>query len=178
MSLSRRLRPPPPSPEARAREAQAAAALAAQRGRQSLPPAPRAAKAVAAVLRPFRAQTGLGLSELKRRWDEIAGAPYAGKTRPEKLAGGVLTLFAPAALAPFLQQQSPLLIERLRLAGAKITQVRLEHRALVRRPANVRALQKRLAEADEAALAQALDRVGDADLKSALMRLGRAVKQG
>jgi hypothetical protein len=39
-------------------------------------------------------------------------------------------------------------------------------------------LERELTAAEEAALAQALDPVGDPGLKSALMRLGRAVKQG
>lgn len=120
----------------------------------------------------------LGLSELKRRWGEIAGPPFANKTSPEKLAGGVLTLRTPSAVAPFVQQQIPLLVERLKLAGAKITSIRIEQRREPVRPANVRALRKGLSAEQEAALAQALDPISDPSLKSALLRLGRAVKQG
>ena len=43
---------------------------------------------------------------------------------------------------------------------------------------NVAPIRKPLSAADEAALTQALDHVGDPGLKSALLRLGRAVKQG
>ncbi len=75
----------------------------------------------------------MGISELKRRWADIVGPPFADKTAPEKLTGSVLTLRAPGALAPFLQQQIPLLIERLRLAGAKISDIRIEQRALAAR---------------------------------------------
>jgi hypothetical protein len=97
-----------------------------------------------------------------------------------KLAGGVLTLHVPSALAPFLQQQAPLLVERLKVAGAKVKSVRIDQRAPAapKPAANVRPLQKPLSGAEEAALAQTLDPVGDAGLKSALLRLGRAVKQG
>ena len=103
----------------------------------------------------------------------IAAAPAAGKA-----VAGVLTLRAPGALAPFLQQQAPLLIERLKLAGAKVKSVRIEQRAAARPAGNVAAIKKPLSAAEETALAKALDHVGDPALKSALLRLGRAVKQG
>jgi hypothetical protein len=159
-------------------EALAAQALAARRGRASIAPPPNAGKATAKVMRPLVPGGAMGLRELQRRWGEIVGPPFAGKTSPEKLAGGVLTLRAPGALAPFLQQQIPLLIERLRLAGANVTAIRLEQRALAAPKANIRPLKRALGPDEEAALAQALDRVDDPGLKSALLRLGRAVKQG
>lgn len=120
----------------------------------------------------------MGLHELKRRWTEVAGESFS-RAYPEKLAAGVLTLSCPGALAPFLQQQTPLLVERLKVAGAKVKAVRIEQRTAAARPApNVRSLKKPLTKAEEAALAQALDPVSDAGLKSALLRLGRAVTQG
>jgi hypothetical protein len=178
MSLRDRFRPASaPAADPRA-EARAAQALADRRGRMSAAPAPRAGKAVAALLKPLLRETGLGFNELKRRWAEIAGEGFARAT-PERLAGGVLTLKVPGALAPFLQQQTPLLIERLRVAGAKVKTVRIEQRtAAPARQANVAPLKRTLNPAEEAALAQALDPVSDPGLKSALMRLGRAVKQG
>lgn len=178
MSLRDRFRPAlaPAAADPRA-EARAAQALAAQRGRGQIAPAPRAAKSVASLLKPLLRETGLGLNDLKRRWAELAGESFARAT-PEKLAGGVLTLSVPGALAPFLQQQAPLLIERLKVAGAKIKSVRIEQRTAARvRPSNIRPLGKPLTQAEESALAQTLDPVGDPGLRSALMRLGRAVKQ-
>jgi hypothetical protein len=178
MSLRDRFRPataPPADPQA---EARAARALNAKRGRGTMAPAPSAGKAVTALLKPLLKETGMGLNELKRRWVEVAGESFS-RAEPAKLAAGVLTLKAPGALAPFLQTQTPLLIERLRVAGAKVKQVRIEQRtAAVSRSSNVRELERELTAAEEAALAQALDPVGDPGLKSALMRLGRAVKQG
>ncbi|WP_158766612.1 DUF721 domain-containing protein [Terricaulis silvestris] len=133
---------------------------------------------MSALLKPLLKESGMGLNELKRRWSEVAGDSFARAT-PEKLAGGVLTLKVPGALAPFLQQQTPLLIERLRVAGAKVKSVRIEQRtAALPAKGNVRPLKKPLTPAEEAALAQTLDPVGDPGLRSALMRLGRAVKQG
>lgn len=181
MSLRDRFRPaePAPAPVQAAAEARASQALAAKRGRGTIPAAPPASKAVAAILRPLMKDAGMGFNELKRRWGEIAGDSFA-KATPEKLSAGTLTLRAPGALAPFLQQQVPLLIERLKVAGAKVKAVRIEQRSAAagyKAPANVRPA-KAFGPADEAALAQALDHVGDEGLKSALMRLGRAVKQG
>lgn len=178
MSLRDRFRPglvsgPDPTAEARA-----AKALGGKRGRGAIAPPPRAGKSVSALLKPLLKETGMGLNELKRRWAEVAGDSFARST-PEKLAAGILTLKAPGALAPFLQQQTPLLIERLRVAGAKVKSVRIEHRtAALPSKGNVRPLKKPLTPAEEAALAQTLDPVGDPGLRSALMRLGRAVKQG
>lgn len=159
-------------------EARAASALARKRGRTTIAPPPPASKAVTALLKPLLKETGMGLNEMKRRWRDIAGESFSRAT-PEKLAAGVLTLSCPGALAPFLQQQVPLLLDRLKTAGAKVKAVRIEQRTAAGRTAsNVRPLNKPLTKAEEAALAQALDPVADPGLKSALLRLGRAVTQG
>lgn len=175
--LRQRLRPAGPSPAPEEVEGRAAKALSGQRGRAPISPAPSAGRAVAALMRPLLLQGGMGLSELKRRWADIIGAHYADKARPVKLAAGVLVISAPGALAPFLQQQTPLLLERLRLAGANVKSIRIDHRTAPARTPNVRPLKRRLTEAEDAALAQSLDHVGDSALRSALLRLGRAVKQ-
>jgi hypothetical protein len=183
MSLRDRFRPVEEAFCAPARaptEAQAAQTLSAKRGRASVSPPPSAGKTMTALLRPLLKDTGLGLAELKRRWTEIAGESFS-KCTPSKLAGGVLTLQVPSAIAPFIQQQELLIVDRLRLAGAKVKSVRIEQRA-ARAGApepNIRPLQKApLNASEEAALAHVLDPVADPGLKSALMRLGRAVKQG
>ena len=175
MSLREKFRPRQPPPAADGAEAKAAQVLQSKRGRTRWAPPPAAAKAVASVLKPLLRETGLGLNELKRRWAEIAGQSFARAT-PERFSAGVLTLKAPSALAPFLQQQTPLLVERLRLAGAKVKSVRIEQRAAATAPmSNLRPIREALTPEQEAALALALDPVGDPGLKSALMRLGRAV---
>jgi hypothetical protein len=178
MSLRDRFRQAPaPSTDPKA-ETRAAQVLAAKRGRAPIAPPPGAGKAVTALLKPLLKETGMGLNELKRRWREVAGESFA-RAAPEKLAGGVLTLSCPGALAPFLQQQVPLLIDRLKTAGAKVKAVRIEQKtAAARSEANVRPLKRPLTQTEESALAQALDPVSDPSLKSALLRLGRAVAQG
>lgn len=118
----------------------------------------------------------MGLNELKRRWGDIAGDSFARAT-PEKLVAGVLTLRAPGALGPFLQSQTPLLIERLKMAGALIKAVKIEQRAAPSQAPNLRRLKQALTVAEETALSEALGPVADPGLKSALMRLGRALKQ-
>ena len=152
MSLRDRFRPAAaPTVDPRA-EARAAKALAGQRGRGTIAPAPSAGKAVTAVLKPLLKETGLGLNEMKRRWAEVAGESFS-RAEPVKLAAGVLTLKAPGALAPFLQTQTPLLIERLKVAGAKIKSIRIEQRtAAARPPSNIRPLKRALSGAEEAAL--------------------------
>ena len=128
------------------------------------------------MVRPLIPTNGMGLNELKRRWADIAGDSFARAT-PEKLTAGTLTLRAPGALGPFLQSQAPLLIERLKTAGAAVKVVKIEQRTATSRPANLRRLKQPLTPGEEQALAAALDPVADPGLKSALMRLGRAVKQ-
>lgn len=182
MSLRDRFRPAqdpflsPAADKAKA-EARAAQTLAASRGKASIPGAPSAGKSITALVKPLLKQTGMGINELKRHWADLAGSSFARAT-PERLANGVLTLQVPGALAPFLQQQTPLLIERLKLAGVKVKSIRLEQRSAAPRTANITPVKRPLSASEETALAQALDPVGDAGLKSALMRLGRAVKQG
>lgn len=179
MSLRERFRPtaaPAPDPDA---ETRAGRSLGGQRGKASYAAAPRAGKAAAAVLKPILPKGGgVGFHELKRRWSEIGGDTFARAT-PEKFVGGVLTLRCPGALAPFLQQQTGLLIDRLKTAGAKVSSVRITQGSGPPKPQpNLRRLSKPITPAEETALAQALDPVSDPGLKSALMRLGRAVKQG
>jgi hypothetical protein len=178
VSLRDKFRPAPaPATDPHA-ETRASQTLNGQRGRSTWSAAPRAGKAAAKVLKPLIPQGGMGLNELKRRWADIAGDSFARAT-PEKLVAGTLTLRVPGALAPFLQQQIPLLIERLKVAGAKIKAVKIEQRTTqLPRAGNVRRLNQPLTEAEETTLSKTLGTVDDPDLKSALMRLGRALKQG
>lgn len=174
---------PPADPSAD--EARAAQGLERQRGRHAIAAAPKAAKAVAGLLRPLTKAAGarksMGLAELTRRWADIVGLPFGVTTEPVKLAAGALTLKTPRAHALMVQHSQDLLIQRLAAAGAKVESIRIVHGTLEPRgpaPANVRPLRRRLSAEDEAALAQSLDQVADPALKSALLRLGRAVKQG
>lgn len=180
MSLRERFVPAQPAAADPKAETRAARALAGKRGRATIAPAPSAGKAVTSLLKPLLKETGMGLNELKRRWADVAGLPFANVCVPVKLAAGVLVVSAPSAQAPLLSHTQGLLIERLRTAGAKVKSIRVEQRSAgpAKAASNIRSLKKPLSPAEEAALAQALDPVGDPGLKSALLRLGRAVTQG
>ncbi len=164
-----------PEPTPVRREADAAALLAAQRGRAAIQPPPTAGRTATAVLRPILSEKGLGLTELKRRWADIVGEGVAKAAWPEKLAAGVLTVKAHSAIAPFVQHQIPLILERCRLAGASVRSVRIEQGQAKKPPANVARIRRRLTAEEEAALAAALARIEAPSLKSALQRLGAAV---
>jgi len=185
MSMKERLRRKPTVHRARhtafdaMTEARALAALEAQRGRPTIKPAPAAGKSVAVLLRPLLPMSGMGLLEMRRRWREVVGDSAAKAAWPEKFAAGVLTLKAPGALAPILQQQAPLIMDRLKLAGAQVKSIKIVQGALPK-PAmtNVAPLRAPLSAGEEKALADALGGIEDEGLRAALMRLGRAVSRG
>lgn len=176
--MSLRARFQPEAPKAPVRETDAAEALAAHRGRAPIQAAPKAGRAASALVRALAPSGAMGLSELKRRWADLASEPFASKTEPDALAAGILTLRVPSALAPLVQQQIPLLIQRLQLGGAKIREIRIAQRlAAKRRKSNVAPARHEISAAEDAALQAALAGVDDPKLKTALLRLGRAVKQ-
>lgn len=153
-------------------EARAQAMLDANRGRPPIKAAPSAGKIAAAILRPLLPARSLSLAELQRAWREIVGESVAKAAFPEKLSAGVLTLKVPSALAPFLQHQAPLVLERCRLAGAAIKSVKIEQGQLPR-PAAPK--QPALSAAEEASLADRLKHITDDGLRAALLRLGKAM---
>ncbi len=180
MGLFARLRHAYPDPAARAaEEARAEAALARHRGKAAFAPSPTAARHASAVLKPLLADTGTGLAELKRRWSEVVGDSLAKATAPEKLAGGVLTIRAPSALAPMIQHQAKLILDRCGLAGAKATKLTIMQGAPAKRvkPA-AKAELRALSPEEEQALAADVSRLSDDRLRQAVARLGRAVRRG
>jgi hypothetical protein len=161
-------------------EATALAQLEMLRGKPAAAAPPRAGAFAAAVVKPLLGETGLTLSELKRRWPEIVGEKFAQMTEPEKLVkgakGATLTVRAAAAAAPFVQHQIPLVKERCALAGGAITEIIIRQGPPARPAArNVRPILRPLSAEDERALQAALARVEDPGLKRALLRLARAV---
>lgn len=181
VSLRDKFRPAPaPATDPHA-ETRAAQSLNGQRGRLAPRGAPQASGQFARVLRPLLPKGTVGLSQLQRRWAEFVGEPFCSFCQPTKLKGGVLTLSAPSARTPVLTHNEDLIIKKLRVsAGIELTAIKLEHRStpLPTRPSNVRRLNQPLTEAEETTLSRTLGPVDDPDLKSALMRLGRALKQG
>lgn len=156
-------------------EARASEALEYVRGRAPIQPAPRAGGVTARILAPILKDTGLTIQDLQRKWPEIVGDHLGARTLPEKLAGGVLTLLTPGAVAPFVQQQASLLLDRLSLAGAKVSRIAIRQGALPARKGNVRPLSRPLTPEEEAAIVAALSGVAPGRLRDSLLRLGRAV---
>jgi len=156
--------------------------LEAKRGREAYRAPPPAAVATAKVLRPLTRDIGLTVAELQRRWVEIVGEKLAELTQPEKLSGAgaqkTLTLRAHPAAAPLVQHQTPLILDRLRLAGCDAAKIAvLQHAPAPKRPANVRPLARPLDPLVEQDILQALSEVEHGPLKAALARLGKAMQQ-
>lgn len=161
-------------------EARAAAALEHHRGKAQFKAPPQAGALAAKVLRPILPAGAKSIAEIRRQWTEIVGDKLAQLTYPDKLTKGpdgqVLTLTVAGSAAPFVQHQSPLLVERLRLSGADVVAVTMKQGVVpTRAPANIRPLTVPLSAEAEKALKAALDPIDDDRLKAALLRLGRAM---
>jgi hypothetical protein len=138
-----------------------------------------AGASVSRIVGPIVARQGGGvLARLKSEWAAIVGPEIAAATWPEALArGGALKLRVAPAKGLEIQHRAPLVIERVNLFFGREAVTRL---TLVQGPlplASPAAISSsRPLGADEAA---ALDRqvatVASADLRDALIRLGRRV---
>lgn len=161
-------------------EARASALLEARRGRAAIKAPPQAGAVAARILKPLIPAGSKSLAEIKRQWPEIVGEKLAALTAPDKLTkgpdGAVLTLTVAGSAAPFVQHQTPLIMERLKLAGAAVIAVTMKQGALpAKQKPNVRPLTVPLSAEAEKALKSALEPIDDDRLKAALLRLGRAV---
>ena len=161
-------------------EARAAALLEARRGRATIKAPPKAGAVAAGILKPLIPPGQKSLADIKRQWEEIVGDKIARLTAPDKLTKGpdglVLTLLVAGSAAPFVQHQTPLILERLRLAGANVVAMTMKQGVPPQRPlANIKPLAQPLSAETEKALKTALVAIEDDRLKAALLRLGRAV---
>lgn len=155
--------------------------LEARRGREAFRAPPAAAVHTAKVLRPLLRDVGLTLGEISRRWPEIVGEKLAELTAPEKLTGSganqTLVLRSHPAAAPLVQHQIPLIIDRLRLAGAGVAKIAMQQGAPAR-PAPAQTSRPRpLSPEAEQDILDALAAVDHGPLKAALARLGKAMHQ-
>lgn len=161
-------------------ESRALAALAANRGKAQFRGPPKAGVVAAKIIKPLIPAGAASLTDLKRQWGEIVGEKLAQVTAPDKLTKGpeglVLTLTVTSSAAPFVQHQTPLILERLRLAGAGVAALTMKQGAVAAKPlVNVRPLSQPLSADAEKALKSALEPIDDDRLKNALLRLGRAM---
>ena len=132
-------------------------------------------------MRPILKGDGPGLATLKRRWSEVVGEKLAAGTEPLAVTRSTLTIRAPGAIAPFIQHQAPLILERCALLGAPAKALKIVQGAPQQTPptANVARLSTAPASEESEKAAQAdVANLPDGRLKAALLRLGRAVRAG
>ncbi|HVV94229.1 MAG TPA: DciA family protein [Hyphomicrobiales bacterium] len=148
------------------------------------------AELIAPCLGKALAAQGFAEAEIVTRWGEIAGPELAARSRPLKLQWprrrgkdappepGTLIVLVEGAFALELEQQAPIVIERLgRLLGwGAVAKLRLKQGpvarpALSRRPS----APQMLAPAAEASLERHVAGFGEERLAEALKRLGRGV---
>ncbi len=166
-------------------EEAAARALETRRGKAVYKGGPPQAGALATrIMRPLTksGQSGKSLDEIKRQWRDIVGEKLAQMTEPEKLTsstatGRVLTIKVAGPAAPFVQHQTPLLLERCNLAGADLTRLTIKQGVIARPAGNVRPLSSPLSADEERLLLASLKDIGNPRLKAALLKLGRQVGQ-
>lgn len=169
-------------------DAEAREILSRRRTRPAPRPAPRAGRALQAVIKGLDEKFGRGAAALEPRWREIVGERLARVTRPQKLtrgrggAGGVLELRVAGPAALLVQHQSedivarvnlflgPGSVDRLRIAQGPVAPL-----ADASTPARARKPPAPPLSAAEAAGLDASVRPAPAPLRDALMRLGRAV---
>lgn len=147
------------------------------------------AELVAGCLGPALAEQGFADAEILTRWPEIAGSELARRASPVKLqwparrggtaASATLVVRVESAFALELQQQAPVLIERLNayLGWGCVGTLRLKQGVVARPAPRHAALRPVDAEAEE----RVRHRVGgieDRRLAEALVRLGCEVARG
>lgn len=170
-----------PSPE------EAAEILKRRRTRPARRPPPSAGKSVARLVRTLDRQFGPTAGQLQGRWREIVGETLWRVTEPVKLVqprgakagtGATLELRVDGPAAAIVQHQGEDIIERVNLAlgSGQVAKLRIVQ-GLVRRSAHALPARRRppLDAALEAELTKGLEAAPDGPLKSALLKLGRAV---
>lgn len=153
--------------------------LQQRRGREAHRAAPGAGVYASKIMRPLLRDIGLTLPEIQRRWADIVGEKLGELTEPERLSGPgahqTLTLRTHPAASPLVQHQIPLILDRLRLAGAGVAKIAVVQGSLTaKRPAPLPARPVQ-ASIDEDAILAALTEIDHGPLRAALERLGRAV---
>jgi hypothetical protein len=168
-------------------DAEAREILSRRRTRPAPRPAPKAGRALQALIKELDGRFGRGATALEPRWREIVGDRLARVTRPQKLtrgrggAGGTLELRVAGPAALLVQHQSEDILARVNLflGAGSVDRLRIAQ-GPVKPPPDLAAAPKRrpaaqpLSAHEEADLKAALDGAPDS-LKGPLERLGRAV---
>lgn len=128
------------------------------------------------------ARRGFAEARILLDWASIVGDTLARHTLPERLTrtrgqdGGVLHVRVAGAFALELQHLEPVLVERINshFGHGAVSRLRLTQ-GLPAEMTKPRRRTKPLGAAAEMRLAESVERIGDARLKDALARLGRAI---
>ncbi len=171
-----------PSPE------EAAEILKRRRTRPVRRPPPVAGRAVSRLVRSLDNQFGPSIGPLQSRWREIVGETLWRVSEPTKLiqprgtragSGATLELKVDGFAAAIVQHQAEDIIDRVNLnlgtgavARLRVVQGLIRRASRVAKPSRAR---PPLDAAKEAELAASLAAAPDGPLKSALMKLGRAM---
>ncbi len=134
------------------------------------------------VTRKAMGKRGLGEGGLIADWPSIVGAELAAVSAPSKLTRGgeaTLTLRVESGHALALQHLEPLVVERINsyLGYGGVARLRLQQGPLAKNREPPSAPPPPLSPAEEAELAARSATVADAELRAALDRLARAVRQ-
>ena len=140
---------------------------------------------VSRITRPIFGKRGFAGGAILENWPGVVGPGLAAHTAPERIvfpparrSEGTLQLRVDSgALAIELQHLEPLLVERVNthfgfraVARIKILQGPLPETHIAAKPSR-----RPLSESEEGSLAEAIAGIEDAELRSALEELGRAV---
>jgi hypothetical protein len=169
--------------------AEAAEILSRKRSRPPRRPPPPAGRSLSPYLKGLEQKFGQGPGALSARWPEIiADKRLARFTEPVKLiklrgdGGSILELKVDGPAAALIQHQADDILARVNLvlgAGTvtrlRIVQGPVKPRANLDQPLKKKRKTGPLDAAVEAGLAKSLEKAPDTPLKTALMKLGRAV---
>ena len=137
------------------------------------------------VLDPAARRRGLAEAKLLTEWPTIVGTELAARCQPVRLGkgtdrqGGILVLHVAGTAALELQHSELQILERINgffgyRAVARLRLIQAPPLKRVARPA--RPAQRRLSDADENQVAEAVRAIRDPALRTALADLGRALK--
>lgn len=145
------------------------------------------AELVGRALDPLTARRGFATAELIAGWAEIVGVRYADCSRPERIVWsrgaankdqpGTLVVAVEGPRALLLQHEADQIVERVNsfLGHGAVGRIKIVQGAVSSRPTVEAPDEPSLTVGDLATLGDVLAEVDDANLRSALDRLGRAI---
>ena len=140
-----------------------------------------------AILDPAARRRGFAQASLLADWPRVVGPALARRCQPVRVdyapgrrRGGTLLVQASGAVALEVQHAAPQIVERVNgyFGFPAVRQLRLLQMPFKPPPPPREVQPRRLRPEEEAALVGAVGGVGDAELREALLTLGRAVRGG